>query len=201
MNVNELFGKKETGKINNEKEKRINVNELFGKKQNVNTNNEKEKRINEINQQTIILKRERLGLENALQQEKEMNLKIEKNQKLKAELEEKMVNENIKKCENKIKDLEEKLSFYKKKLTSLNEEYNNKFLSKEGIQLRKELLEKNEKRKMMEYIKQNLKEVKLIIDSIEKGEKDIDLKEFEEPKIVKKDENDNDTEILENFLG
>ena len=48
MNVNELFGKKETGKINNEKEKRINVNELFGKKQNVNTNNEKEKRINEI---------------------------------------------------------------------------------------------------------------------------------------------------------
>ncbi len=201
MNVNELFGKKETGKINNEKEKRINVNELFGKKQNVNTNNEKEKRINEINQQIIILKRERLGLENALQQEKEMNLKIEKNQKLKAELEEKMVNENIKKCENKIKDLEEKLSFYKKKLTSLNEEYNNKFLSKEGIQLRKEFLEKNEKRKMMEYIKQNLKEVKLIIDSIEKGEKGIDLKEFEEPKIVKKVENDNDIEALENFLG
>ena len=201
MNVNELFGKKETGKINNEKEKRINVNELFGKKQNVNTNNEKEKRINEINQQIIILKRERLGLENTLQQEKEMSLKNEKNQKLKAELEEKMVNENIKKCENKIKDLEEKLSFYKKKLTSLNEEYNNKFLSKEGIQLRKEFLEKNEKRKIKEYVKQNLKEVKLIIDSIEKGEKDIDLKEFEEPKIVKQVENDNDIEALENFLG
>ena len=54
---------------------------------------------------------------------------------------------------------------------------------------------------MMEYIKQNLKEVKLIIDSIEKGEKDIDLKEFEEPKIVKQVENDNDIEALENFLG
>ena len=83
----------------------------------------------------------------------------------------------------------------------LNEEYNKKFLSKEGIQLRNEFLEKKEKSKIKEYIKQNLKEVKLIIDSIEKGEKDIDLKEFEEPKIVKKDENDNDTEILENFLG
>ncbi len=83
----------------------------------------------------------------------------------------------------------------------LNEEYSKKFLSKEGIQLRNEFLEKKEKSKIKEYIKQNLKEVKLIIDSIEKGEKDIDLKEFEEPKIVKKDENDNDTEILENFLG
>ena len=64
----------------------------------------------------------------------------------------------------------------------LNEEYSKKFLSKEGIQLRNEFLEKKEKSKIKEYIKQN-------------------LKEFEEPKIVKKDENDNDTEILENFLG
>ena len=179
----------------------MNVKELFGKKQIGKTNNEKEKRINEINQQIIILKRERFGLNNSLQQEKEMEIKTEKNQKLKAELEEKMMNENIKKCENKIKDLEEKLSFQKKKLTLLNEEYSKKFLSKEGIQLRNEFLEKKEKSKIKEYIKQNLKEVKLIIDSIEKGEKDIDLKEFEEPKIVKKDENDNDTEILENFLG
>ena len=201
MNINELFGKKETGKTNNEKEKRINVNELFGKKQNVNTNNEKEKRINEINQQIIILKRERLGLENTLQQEKEMSLKIEKNQKLKAELEEKMVNENIKKCENKIKDLEEKLSFYKKKLELLIKEYNKKYLSKEGIDLQKEFLEKKEKKKLKEYIKQNLKEVKLIINSIEKGEKDTDLKQNEEPTITKKKENDNDIEILENFLG
>ena len=49
---------------------------------------------------------------------------------------------------------------------------------------------------MKEYIKQNLKEVKLIINSIEKGEKDIDLKQNEEPTITKKKENDNDIEIL-----
>ena len=178
----------------------MNLEQLFGKKIGK-TDDEKEKRINEINEQIIILKKKRTNLENVLQQEKEMKLKIEKNQKIKIELEEKMMNENIKKCENKIKDLEEKLSFYKKKLELLIKEYNKKYLSKEGLDLQKEFLEKKEKKKLKEYIKQNLKEVKLIINSIEKGEKDIDLKQNEEPTITKKKENDNDIEILENFLG